>query len=57
MVHRSADLSLAACFNARERTVRDWEILVGEASKGFVLKSVIEPKGSALGILEFVWEG
>jgi hypothetical protein len=28
-----------------------------EVGPGFLLKSVTEPKGSALGILEFVWEG
>ncbi|ROW02484.1 hypothetical protein VMCG_06063 [Cytospora schulzeri] len=54
---RSADLSLMATFNARERTAADWKTLVEGADPGFVLKSVVEPEGSALGILEFVWEG
>jgi hypothetical protein len=37
--------------------VDDWKTLFTAADEGFVLKSVVEPKGSALGILEFVWEG
>lgn len=53
---KSRNLSLATCFNARDRTVKNWEKLVLEASPGFVLKSVVELKGSALGILEFVWD-
>lgn len=40
-----------------ERTVEDWKTLFQEADKAFVLKNVIEPAGSALGILEFKWEG
>ncbi|EPE26281.1 S-adenosyl-L-methionine-dependent methyltransferase [Glarea lozoyensis ATCC 20868] len=53
---RSADMSLTAGFNSRDRTVDDWKTLFTAADEGFVLKSVAEPKGSALGILEFVWE-
>ncbi|CAG8950964.1 hypothetical protein HYFRA_00006361 [Hymenoscyphus fraxineus] len=54
---RSNDLSLLASFNSRERTVEDWKSLFQEADKGFVLKNVFEPQGSALGILEFKWQG
>ena len=48
---------MAYTFNARERTLADWKALFEEADPAFELKSVIEPKGSAMGILEFVWEG
>ncbi|THV44382.1 hypothetical protein BGAL_0657g00010 [Botrytis galanthina] len=54
---RSGDLSLAASFNSRDRTVADWKKLVQEADPNFVFKNFTFPKGSALGILEFVWEG
>ncbi|KUI71081.1 6-hydroxytryprostatin B O-methyltransferase [Cytospora mali] len=53
---RSADLSLTACFNSRDRTVADWKTLVEGANGGFVFKSVTEPEGSVLGILEFEWQ-
>lgn len=51
------DLEMAYTFNARERTLADWKALFKEADPAFVLKSVIEPTGSAMGILEFLWEG
>lgn len=53
---RSNDLSLAASFNSRDRSAAEWKALLQEADSRFVLKSVAEPKGSALGILEVVWE-
>ncbi|TEY28929.1 hypothetical protein BOTCAL_0989g00010 [Botryotinia calthae] len=54
---RSGDLSLATSFNSRDRTVADWKKLVQEADPSFVFMNFTLPKGSALGILEFVWEG
>ncbi|OAL70068.1 hypothetical protein A7D00_5597 [Trichophyton violaceum] len=54
---RSMDLEMAFTFNSRERTLADWEALFKTADPGFVLKGVVNPPGSAMGILEFVWEG
>ncbi|KAL2756633.1 hypothetical protein ACRALDRAFT_1080807 [Sodiomyces alcalophilus JCM 7366] len=54
---RAADLNMAAVFNARERMVSEWRELFSSTDARFVLNQVIEPKGSALGILEFLWEG
>ncbi|KAH6845706.1 S-adenosyl-L-methionine-dependent methyltransferase [Chaetomium sp. MPI-CAGE-AT-0009] len=54
---RSMDLEMAFTFNARERTLADWEALFKEADPAFVLQRVVEPKGSAMSILEFSWEG
>ncbi|EGE01163.1 sterigmatocystin 8-O-methyltransferase [Trichophyton equinum CBS 127.97] len=54
---RSMDLEMAFTFNSRERTLADWEALFKAADAGFVLKGVVNPPGSAMGILEFVWEG
>lgn len=53
---RAEDLNMAAIFNSRERTVHEWKALFQEADPRFVLHKVIEPRGSALGILEVVWE-
>ncbi|KFG78472.1 sterigmatocystin 8-O-methyltransferase [Metarhizium anisopliae] len=54
---RAMDLEMAYTFNSRERTLADWKDLFREADPGFVFKSAIEPKGSAMGILEFEWDG
>ncbi|KAI1108308.1 O-methyltransferase-domain-containing protein [Nemania sp. NC0429] len=52
---RSADLSMMTLFNARDRTIEDWRDLFSEADGRFVLKSVIQPTGSALAILDLRW--
>ncbi|KAJ2999003.1 hypothetical protein NUW58_g143 [Xylaria curta] len=52
---RAADLSMTALFNARDRTANDWKALFTEADRRFVLKSVIQPTGSALAILDLRW--
>ncbi|KAI0444742.1 S-adenosyl-L-methionine-dependent methyltransferase [Xylaria telfairii] len=54
---RATDLDMAAAFNSQERTVDEFKSLFVEADPAFVLRQVIEPAGSALGMLEFVWEG
>jgi hypothetical protein len=54
-IHRANDLDMVTSFNARERTVAEWKLLLTEADSRFVVQSVIEPRGSALGILEVVW--
>ena len=52
---RMMDLNMGAAFNARERTVSEWKTLLAEADARLILKSVVEPPGSALGILEVIW--
>ncbi|KAF7534727.1 hypothetical protein G7054_g5962 [Neopestalotiopsis clavispora] len=52
---RAADLSMTALFNAQDRTIDDWKTLLSQADSRFVLENVIEPKGSALAILEVAW--
>lgn len=54
---RATDLNMAAAFNSKERTVSEFESLLAKSDPAFVLQNVIEPKGSALGMLEFVWGG
>lgn len=46
---------MANLFNGQERTVEEWKDLLKEADPRFVVQKVVEPKGSALGILEVVW--
>ncbi|KAK0625348.1 S-adenosyl-L-methionine-dependent methyltransferase [Bombardia bombarda] len=55
MRYRSEDLNMAAIFNARERTLREWKALFTEADPRLVPKRVIKPEGSALAILEVLW--
>lgn len=50
------DLNMAAAFNAQERTVSEWKTLITAADPRFCVKNVIEPPGSALGIIEIVWD-
>ncbi len=47
---------MAAAFNGQERTMAEYQSLLEDADQRFKLRNVIEPTGSALGILEFVWE-
>ncbi|RYO82876.1 hypothetical protein DL762_006397 [Monosporascus cannonballus] len=53
---RASDVHMANLFNGQERTVKEWTALLAEADPRFVVKQVIEPKGSALGIIEAVWD-
>lgn len=53
---RADDLSMASVFNSRERTADEWEKLLVSADPRFVMRKVIRPKGSALQIIEVVWE-
>lgn len=48
---------MAAAFNSKERTVAEVKSLLEKSDPAFVLHKSIEPVGSALGMLEFVWEG
>lgn len=48
---------MASAFNAKERTVAELESLLKQSDPAFVLGKTINPVGSALGMLEFVWEG
>ena len=48
---------MAAAFNSQERTVAEYKSLLQQADPAFVLRRMIEPTGSALGMLEFIWQG
>ena len=51
------DLNMAGVFNAKERTKNEFVALFKEADPDFALQAVVEPKGSALQMLEFIWQG
>lgn len=53
---RAEDLNMGAVFNSRERTVSEWATLLTDADPRFLLKGVTQPKGSALGIIEVIWD-
>ncbi|ROV87601.1 hypothetical protein VSDG_09604 [Cytospora chrysosperma] len=52
---RATDINMAAAFNGQERTESELESLIKQVDSRFNLCRVIEPPGSALGMLEFVW--
>ncbi|KAK2749379.1 hypothetical protein FQN57_006311 [Myotisia sp. PD_48] len=52
---RSMDLNMAATFNSQERSIGEWKCLLKEADSRFELKKVIEPRGSALAIIDVLW--
>ncbi|CAI6227371.1 unnamed protein product [Periconia digitata] len=52
---RATDMNMASAFNGKERTVVEFKSLVEKFEPALVLDQVIEPAGSALGMLVFVW--
>ncbi|CCT61195.1 hypothetical protein [Plenodomus lingam JN3] len=54
---RATDLNMAGAFNAKERTRVEIEALLKEVDAAFTLRNTVEPKGSELQMMEFVWEG
>lgn len=52
---RATDINMAAAFNGQERTTAEIASLLKEADSRFHFKTIIEPPGSALGMLEFAW--
>ncbi|KAL5115576.1 hypothetical protein ACEQ8H_006552 [Pleosporales sp. CAS-2024a] len=53
---RAFDLVMKACFNAKERSVEDWTKLLKAADERFVIKDVVQPKGSQLHIIDVQWD-
>lgn len=47
---------MASVFNARERTADEWRALLADADPRFRMKGVVQPEGSALAIIEVVWD-
>ncbi|KAK8042322.1 sterigmatocystin 8-O-methyltransferase [Apiospora phragmitis] len=49
---RAMDMNMAATFNALERTASDWKCLLQDADPRFILEEIIQPKGSALSMID-----
>ncbi|KAI5921377.1 S-adenosyl-L-methionine-dependent methyltransferase [Camillea tinctor] len=52
---RSYDMDMAATFNAREKEIAEWESLLRAADPRFQLNKVFQPEGSALGVIDIIW--
>ncbi|KAK8067560.1 hypothetical protein PG996_006672, partial [Apiospora saccharicola] len=53
---RAMDLNMTATFSGLERTADDWKALFQAADPRFVLHEIIQPKGSALSLLDVRWK-
>ncbi|KAK8102241.1 hypothetical protein PG984_015387 [Apiospora sp. TS-2023a] len=53
---RAMDLNMTATFNGLERTADDWNALFQAADPRFVLQKIIQPKGSALSLIDVRWK-
>ena len=57
MTHdRSMDLNMFAVFNAEERDLDTWQDLFRSADPRFRFLKIQKPEGSALAIMEFIWD-
>jgi 6-hydroxytryprostatin B O-methyltransferase len=56
-MNTSMDLQMMAAFNAKERRKEDWINLFREADKRLVVKQFLQPRGSALTLIEVVLDG
>ena len=52
---RARDMTMLEAFNSLERDEEDWRRLLATADKGMTLRSIHEPTGSALSLLEVVY--
>ena len=50
------DIGMQQLLNARERTESDWATLLQDADESFKWQSVKRPEGSALAIIEILWQ-
>ncbi|KAI1175605.1 S-adenosyl-L-methionine-dependent methyltransferase [Nemania sp. FL0916] len=53
--HRVFDMTMAAGFNAKERSKKEWEALFSKVDPRLVLESVVEPSNSALALMTIVF--
>jgi hypothetical protein len=53
--HRKEPLVMNILYNGRERDLEEWKELVESADKRFVFQKVVQPEGSILGILDWIW--
>ena len=53
---RSMDLNMFAVFNAEERDIDAWQDLFQSTDTRFRFLKIQKPEGSALAIMEFIWD-
>jgi hypothetical protein len=53
--HRKEPLVMNVLYNGTERDLEEWKELVESVDKRFVFQKVVQPEGSILGILEWIW--
>ncbi|KAI1138547.1 putative O-methyltransferase [Hypoxylon sp. FL0543] len=53
---RGMDLTMLEIGNAKERNLSEWQSLFKQADPRFIFKSMHQPPGSSLSLLEAVWE-
>jgi 6-hydroxytryprostatin B O-methyltransferase len=51
---RVRDLTMLQVFNSSERDLEDWKALFGMVDERLVLRSVVQPPGSVMSVLELV---
>lgn len=54
---RRMDLEMMQMFSGREREMEDWEDLFKSADSKLIVRNVNQPVGSALGLMEVVYDG
>jgi O-methyltransferase domain len=53
--HRKEPLVMNLLYNGTERDLEEWKELAESVDKRFVFQKVVQPEGSILGILEWIW--
>ena len=54
---RNMDLDVMSITGGKERQIEDWEDLFRSVDPKLIVKNVNQPAGSALGVMEVVWDG
>lgn len=49
------DITMGALLNAQEKTASEWKALLAKADPRFELKEIIQPKDSAMALLDIRW--
>jgi hypothetical protein len=53
--HRKHAFIMNVLYNGKERDLEEWVELVESVDRRFVFQKLVQPEGSLLGILEWVW--
>ncbi|KAI0394506.1 sterigmatocystin 8-O-methyltransferase [Xylariaceae sp. FL0594] len=56
-ITRIGDMTMGALLNAQERTASEWKALITKADRRFELREIIQPRDSAMALLDIRWNG